>query len=484
MSNSISFTTEQLLSDTSKPEPYTFIKGMQVTFSEVLLPESLQSSIDEILKNLGEKIKEYRACLSPIPPGSIKIEKTNPLTFNVLEQFQLHSANLDNWRDSPFNRFAFRNIDSILSVDPIIRGQKPPIPLLDSNPKPSSETIEQVTYKDWNGQEKPFKHMLETTQTDAIVILRDGEIIHENYFNGQTPDSRHILFSATKSLTGLVVAQLIHEGVIDPEKQIKDYVPELETSAFGDARVIDLLDMTTGLKFNEDYSDPNSEMAIHFISGGFVTPPPGYDGPRSVRAFLPNIQKEGNHNEAFHYVSVNTETLAWVVERAMEQTGKKTTLKELFEERIWSRIGAEQDAFITKDSAGDHSWAGGLNATIRDFARIGQMILNRGKVGDEQLISPEVFDFMRNRNMRDHFIASGQEKIDPYIQGWSYANQFWRIHNEHDSFTAWGIHGQIAYIDPETKMVFAIQSSYKEAEDANIGDIFVACHAVSKHLAT
>lgn len=299
----LSWSTEQLIEKTGQKDPWILIKGSRLELKSISLPKALISSVQECLEAFGKTLKKSQVCLLPIPVDSVQIEKTAPLTFKVVKRLALHTASLNNWREAPFNRFTFNNVASLLPVAHISRRKKEPIPLLKSKDGLSKSEIEKTIYKDWTGQQKTFINMLEKIQADGIVILRNGKTVYEKYFGDHTESKPHILYSVTKSLLALVVVTLIQEKIIDPDKKIKEYIPELKASAFGDARVVELLDMTTGVKFNEDYLDKDSEMAVHFIAGGYDRPPEGYKGPRTLRSFLPKVQKQGEHNAAFHYVS-------------------------------------------------------------------------------------------------------------------------------------------------------------------------------------
>jgi hypothetical protein len=279
----------------------------------------------------------------------------------------------------------------------------------------------------------------------------------------------------------MITAELIVNGTIDPEKQIEKYIPELAGSAFADARVIEVLDMTAGIKYHEEYDSPEADVRKHLIAAGYLSPPPGYSAAKTLRTFLPTIKKGGEtHHRAFHYVSANTEVLSWLVEKATELKGEKKTVNQLFHEKIWSKIGTEQDAYILKDSVGKPSWCGGFTATTRDMARVGQMILNRGRGENGQLLSPQTFEFMESRDLRAQYALSLYGSL-PSTKGWSYANQFWWSHNEHQAFTGVGIHGQLLYIDPKANMVIAKNSSHPLAEDAWIYlDAVFAIHALAK----
>lgn len=475
-----SFTTAELLLVTSQADPYTFLERDDVTFSDIFLSISEISNIQKIIQELGIILQKDRACLSFIPTEKIHVKKVAPLNFLVLESFEMRSANRTNWLTPPFNRFGFRNITTIHDVDLISKGGGAIRPLL---AKPHQQELEMIMYQSHDKTERTFLDMLVKTHTDSIVILHEGSIIYEKYFNGQEADTPHIQFSITKSLLSLIVNKLIHDGVINPEMHVSEYIPELKDSAFGDARVIEVLDMTTATKFNEEYGNLDSDITKHWIAASYLTQPTDYNHPKTMRTFLTGIQKEGEHNQVLHYVSANSEVLSWVVEKATQFNGCKKTVNEFFVELIWSKIGAEHNACIIKDSAGDSSWAAGFTATTRDMARVGEMILNKGRVGDEQLISSKVFEDMCKRDLRVQFIACNLELTFPSLQGWSYTNQFWCTNNEHGAFTAIGIHGQLLYIDPRANLVVAKNSSHPEALDQWLDhDAFFGIHALAQKL--
>jgi len=480
---SISFTNKQLLLETAKATPLHLSEGTKVVFSDIFLPDSTDFNPQIVIQGLGQALRKEKACLSTIQPDAIHVEKVAPLSLQILKPLSLFSANHANWLRAPFNRIGYRNISTIHDLDVIPKGNTIVSMFQTPYSSLSHEEIEKISYRGHGEVNRTFLDMLLKTHTDGIVILQHGKLVYERYFDGQDPDTPHIQFSNTKSLTGIIVAQLIQEEIINPNLCISNYIPELEGTAFADARVTDVLDMTTGIQFTEEYADPNSEMVRHFVAASFISEPPGYQGEKTIREFLKTLKKDGNHNETFHYVSANTEVLSWLVEKATELSGNKKTVSELFHELIWSKLGTEHDALMIKDRAGDATWCGGFTATTRDMTRIGQMILDNGKFENEQLISPQAFEFMRQRDTRQQFIASGSDKLWPAKKDWSYANQFWWTNNEHGAFTAIGISGQLLYIDPKTNMVLAKNSSHTDARgDWLKYDSFVAIHALSKHL--
>ena len=149
-----------------------------------------------------------------------------------------------------------------------------------------------------------------------IAVLHRGRLIYERYFGALKPHKPHIAMSVTKSFTGTLAGILIAEGKIDPQAPVTDYVPELKASAFGDARVHDVMDMTTGLKYTEVYTDKNSDVWGLRRANGMAPIPPGYEGATTIFDFLRAQQKQGEHGKAFAYKTVNTDVLAWIIRRA------------------------------------------------------------------------------------------------------------------------------------------------------------------------
>jgi CubicO group peptidase (beta-lactamase class C family) len=154
---------------------------------------------------------------------------------------------------------------------------------------------------------------------------------------------------------------------------------------FGDATVQQVMEMTTALKYSEDYADPNAEVWTYAEAGSPLPKPDGYEGPHSYFEFLQTVKKEGEHGEAFGYKTVNADVLGWLIART---TG--VSVAEYLSNVFWSRIGANREAFYTVDSIGTPFAGGGFNATLRDLVRLGQVILNDGRVGEEELLMPGI----------------------------------------------------------------------------------------------
>ena len=271
---------------------------------------------------------------------------------------------------------------------------------------------------------------LAATYTDGILVLHRGRVVYERYFGVLRNDGQHGAMSVTKSVVGTLGAMLVAEGTLDAGKPVTAYVPELATSAFGNATVRQVLDMTTGLKFSEDYADPKAEVWAHAQAGNPLPKPKDYTGPRSYYEFLQTVQPEGKHGEGFGYKTVNSDVLGWVIARA---TGR--TVAQLLSERIWRHLGAEQDAYFTVDSIGTPFAGGGLNTGLRDLARFGEMLRNDGRVKGRQIVPKAAVEDIRRGGDKAAFVKGGY----PLLQGWSYRNMWWVTHNDHGAYMARGV---------------------------------------------
>ena len=310
--------------------------------------------------------------------------------------------------------------------------------------------------------------------TDGVVVLHKGRIVYEKYGGAFSPEGQHIAMSVTKSFFGTIGQALVAEGKLDENAKVAQYVPELKNTAFGDATVRQLLDMRTGLKYSENYADPKAEIWDHVRAGGVLPRPPGYQGPQTFYEFLQTVQKEGEHGGNFAYKTVNSDALGWVIRRV---TGK--SIGQNLSERVWSKLGMEQDAYFNVDSVGNEFAGGGLNTGLRDLARFGEMMRNEGRYNGQQILPKAVIDDIRKGGDKAAFQAAGYATLP----GWSYRNMWWVSHNEHGAFAARGVHGQAIYIDPKAEMVIARYASFPMPANAfNDPTSLPAYHALAKHL--
>ena len=325
-----------------------------------------------------------------------------------------------------------------------------------------------------SSQSMSWDDSLAANYTDGIVVLHKGRIVSERYRGVLQAQMPHIAFSVTKSFVGLLAQMLVHEGILDEHALVGHYVPELNCSAFGDATVRQVLDMLTGLQYNEIYTDPEAEIWNHGRAGGLLPRPPGYAGPQSFYAFLQTVKKLGQHGEGFMYKTINTDTLGWVLRRVTGQS-----LTDMLSERLWSHLGCEQDATILVDSEGTEFAGAGLNTCLRDLARFGEMMRNGGWACGHQIVPTAVVEDVQRGASPEKFKTGGYVTLP----GWSYRNMWWVSHNAHGAYMARGIHGQAIYIDPKAEMVIARYASHHVAGNMGIDpQSLPAYHAMAQFL--
>jgi CubicO group peptidase (beta-lactamase class C family) len=352
----------------------------------------------------------------------------------------------------PGSRWAFSNIRQLGPTAAVWRGDGPVVPL----PQAPTE-LGAVAFTTLDGRSMTFDEALAGTYADGILVLHRGRIVHERYFGALEAHKPHIGMSLTKSFVGTLAAILVAEGKLDAAAPVTRYIPELAGTAYGDATVRQVMDMLIGVAYSENYADPNAEIWMYARAGGMVPVPPGYQGPRTFYDFLTSLKKEGEHGQAFAYKTVNTEVLAWIIRRVSGQS-----LADLMSRTIWSKLGAEADAYFMVDSIGTESGGGGLNTTLRDLARFGEMMRNRGRFNGQQIVPAAVVEDIERGADKTQFAKAGYATLP----GWSYRNMWWVSHNEHGAYMARGIHGQSIYIDPKAEMVIVRYASHPIAANA------------------
>ena len=325
-------------------------------------------------------------------------------------------------------------------------------------------------------EEMSWEESLAANYTDGMLIIHEGRIIYERYSGCLDEAGKHGAMSMTKSLTGLLAEILVVEGELDDTALVESIIPELADSAFGNATVRQVMDMTTGLEYSEDYSDPNAGIWIYSAAASPLPKPEGYEGPDGYFQFLQTVQPEGEHGEAFHYKTINTDALGWIISRVTDME-----VTELISERLWSRMGAEQDAYMTVDGRGVPFAGGGLSAGLRDLGRIGLLMLNEGEMNGERLFPAEVVANIREGGSREAFASAGYATLE----GGSYRSMWWLFHNENGAFAARGVYGQTIYVDPVADMVLVRFASFPTAKNALIDPTSLpAYQAVADYLST
>jgi CubicO group peptidase (beta-lactamase class C family) len=347
------------------------------------------------------------------------------------------------WDRPPWNRWAFQHVREIVPTAEVWRGDGPVRHL------PRAERdLDGITVASSAGGSTTLAGLLDETYTDGFLVLKDGAVAFERYFNGMSPRSLHLSQSMAKSVTSAVCGILVGRGLIDPARLVTDYLPELATTAYAGARLQDVLDMRSGVKFSEEYTDRYSEVGQMDVACGWKPIPPESDPafrwPEHLWELILRLKTLERPHGSFHYRSIETDVIAFCLERV---TAKR--LPQLVSEEIWQKLGTEESANFTVDPAGYALACGGFNATLRDYARFGQMILDDGA----GIVPKAWIDATRNggRHGPDYWAATPQG---------SYKNQFWLEDPEHRTLMCLGVFGQMIWISWQHRMVVVKLSTW------------------------
>lgn len=371
----------------------------------------------------------------------------------------------------PKLRWTVCHIRELMPTKQVSRGIAAPVPLKYA----LDDELDSVTFTPIGGKGRmTWKDSLSKNYTDGILIIHEGKVVYERYFGALEETGKHAAMSMTKSLTGLLAEILIVEGKLDDKAKVESIVPELKGSAFGNATVREVMDMTTALDYSEDYSDPNADIWVYSKAASPLPKPKEYKGPNGYFEYLQTVKQKGVHGQAFGYRTINTDALGWIVSRV---TGKD--LAQLLSERIWSKMGAEQDGYMTVDAKGIPFAGGGLSAGLRDLGRIGLIMLNGGEINGQRLFPQEVVEHIRAGGDKKAFAKAGYKTLE----GGSYRSMWWIFHNKHGVFAARGVHGQTIYVDPAAEMVIVRFSSFPTAKNAKVDPTSLpAYQAVAEYL--
>ena len=355
---------------------------------------------------------------------------------------------LANWRDPPFNRWAFQHVSEIVPCAMIWRSSSPGA--LWSR---DIRNVQDIQFH-WDHGQTTVGDMLDQTTTDGFLVLHRGKLVHETYDAGLKPSIPHILFSISKSLTSLVVGILQGSGVLNIDRPLVQMLPETRGSAFEDATVRNLLDMTVALDFQEDYVSPTGDMVEYREATGWSA---GGDSSLGLRRYLCTLKKSGQHGVRFHYCSPSTDMLGWVVERV---SGSRYS--ELLSEVLFQPAGTFENAYVGVDPYGAARASGGICMTLRDLARIGELVLGRGALDGAQIVPESWIDDIYSGGSRETWIGGSFE--DGWPDAW-YRSQWYKQGTPVRAISGFGIYGQALYINPRTETVIAKLSSQPQPLD-------------------
>ncbi|MBO6505051.1 MAG: serine hydrolase [Kordiimonadaceae bacterium] len=321
----------------------------------------------------------------------------------------------------------------------------------------------------YKGETRSLSELLERTYTTGFMVAVDDTIISEDYYLGEQASDRHIMFSVSKSVVSAALGIALSEGAFDSiEDPITKYLPELNGSGYEGVRIKDILQMSSGVYFNEDYNDPFSDvnqMGLTIATGG------------SLNSFATGLERQWEPGTYNNYVSVDTHVLGMLL---VKQTGK--TLSEYVEEKIWQPMGAEFDGKWLTDGVGMEMAMGGFNMALRDMARVGRLYLHLGELNGKRIVPAEWVTASITPDA-PHLMPGSANSSNPM----GYGYQWWIPEDPHGDFYAAGIYYQYIYIDPTTGVIVAKTSADKKFTDPNEprkkSEQVAAFQAISAHVA-
>ena len=353
-------------------------------------------------------------------------------------------ANLSNWRQHPFSRWGFTHVDQLVPVARIAAAPSAPLP---QGPAFDLDRL----YNTWNGARVSARDTLAATDTDGLLVLKQGKVVASHFAPHQQLHTPHIVFSVSKSITACLAGILVEQGLLDPEAPVTRYVPEAKASAYGDCTLRHVLDMTVSIRFIEDYLDPLGDVARYRVAMGW-NPPGAIADDRGLHAFIAALPKDAHpHGERFHYVSPNSDMLGWIIERA-----SGSTVADLLARHIWQPMGMADDASITVDRLGAPRTAGGISTSLADLARFGEMMRGMGRYLGRRIV-PEAWveDILRNGDPQ----AWARGDLVALFPEGRYRSKWYIADPSSNVLCAIGIHGQWIYVDYATGMVAVKHSS-------------------------
>lgn len=294
----------------------------------------------------------------------------------------------------------------------------------------------------YQGQTFNTNAYLDSSGTQGLLVIQKDSLVFEAYYDGQTETTQHISWSVSKSFISALFGIAIQEGHIKSiDQKVEEYLPELIGSGYEGVKIKDVLQMSTGVGFNEDYADFNSDINRWFRSFAFG------DSQDAFAATLKREKEPGTYN---HYVSINTHVLGMIL---VKTTGKSLT--EYLQEKIWQKIGMEHDAYWVADNEGMEMALGGLNATLRDYAKMGQLFLHNGNWKGEQIV-PAAWVKASITPDAPHLIPGNPNSADSSL---GYGYQWWIPESTEGEFMAIGVFHQMIYINPTTQTVIVKNSA-------------------------
>lgn len=349
------------------------------------------------------------------------------------------------------NAFYFQHMDALFFTRPVPAGNLPsPLARRDARPD--------IAYR-WQGQDHDLSAFMDRTYTNALVVLKDGQIVSEIYRNNSSDQTRFASWSMAKSFVSTLVGLAVAEGrIASIDEPVTRYLPELAGGAYAGVTIRQVLTMSSGVDYEERYDFENPGIAAWNHENALVQNRVRFaDAARTIgQAHRPG--------EVFAYKTIDTAVLGWLVERVTDRP-----IAQYMSQKLWEPLGAERDGFFIMDGptgVGREFTGAGFAATARDYARFGQMVLDGGRANGRQIVPEEWL-----REATHPAMGEG-------AQG-GYGFQWWTVPAS-DAFYALGLEGQFIYIDPASRTVVVKLSYIPLEEEAVYGEVLTGMAALAR----
>ena len=334
--------------------------------------------------------------------------------------------------------------NNFINMNKLFTTSEPIQPSSKAKPLPKSDkpfSLPSTFY--FEDKDQDLNAALKHFKTDGLLIIKEGEVVYEEYFNGNSQTTRHISWSVAKSFLSSLVGIAVNDGLIDDiNDPITKYLPDFKNTGYDGIKIKNILQMSSGVLFNEDYADPNSDINKFGIAIARGT---------SFRDFAKTLTKDKEQGTYNHYVSIDSQMLGLLLDKV---TGMP--LREYLQMHIWEKIGMEDEAYYLADNEDVDLALGGLNATLRDYAKFGLLYLNKGKWDNEQVV-PEAWVDASHAMDLPHLQPGAGDDLSS--SDWGYGYQWWVPGFPNTDYTASGVYNQYIYVDPVTETVIAKISS-------------------------
>ena len=368
-------------------------------------------------------------------------------------------AHYNGWRDADSVRWHLRNMSTLPALI-MPRGRA-----VYNLPTGAAQDVENFTFEH-QGTKLRLGEAMQADCIDGYIVIQNGEVLFERYYDGFAAHDHHIWFSMTKSLISTTFGIAQAEFGIDESKSPAEFLPELAGSVFADVSIRNVLNMVTALNYTEEYDEmtPGSVHFEYFRRLGFMgdfellaIDPNISDEPRGVRDMLPRFEQaaDATTGAMFQYQSPNVDVIGWLIERVTSRP-----LIDYMREKLWAPLATEHDGVFTVDVSFAPVATGGFNSTLRDAARFGLMALGDGKLGDTQIAPKSWIEDTYAMDAADNKAGAAAVNADPnherFIDGFTgYRSFWWQFDQSQNERIAMGVHGQVIYVNKAKNLVIA-----------------------------